>query len=160
MKRMLPLLPSVLALFLLACQAGKPPVITGELKKWHTITLTFSAQNDLAQGLLTTHIDDITVGSWLTPVIDQVLPGKTDPGMPAVLTILGDNFSAVPSVRLGGVALVNVIWIDEHTLQCTLTSSLAPGAYDLWVTNPTGHQAVKTRAVLVGEALYLPLGMK
>ena len=133
-----------------------------DLAPWsgQAITLTFSAQNDLAQGLLTTHIDDITVGSWLTPVIDQVLPGKIDPGTPAVLTILGDNFSATPSVRLGGVALVNVIWIDEHTLQGTLTSSLAPGAYDLWVTNPTGHQAVKTRAILVGEALYLPLGMK
>lgn len=32
--------PLCLALF--ACQAGKPPLITGELKKWHTITLTFS----------------------------------------------------------------------------------------------------------------------
>lgn len=31
-----------LCLAFLACQAGKPPLITGELKKWHTITLTFT----------------------------------------------------------------------------------------------------------------------
>jgi hypothetical protein len=41
MKRIL-LLSSVWTIAFVACQSGSSPVITGELKKWHTITLTFN----------------------------------------------------------------------------------------------------------------------
>ncbi|HPR88906.1 MAG TPA: DUF5060 domain-containing protein [bacterium] len=42
MKRILPLLPVLLLLPLVACQSGRPPAVSGNLKKWHTITLTFT----------------------------------------------------------------------------------------------------------------------
>jgi len=50
MKRILPLLTLLLALLLISCQSGKPPVITGELKKWHSITLTFNGPHAVEEG--------------------------------------------------------------------------------------------------------------
>ncbi|HPG84775.1 MAG TPA: DUF5060 domain-containing protein, partial [bacterium] len=50
MQRCLTLLAALMTLLLVACQSGKPPVITGELKKWHTITLTFTGPHANEEG--------------------------------------------------------------------------------------------------------------
>ncbi|NJM42278.1 MAG: hypothetical protein HC853_16845 [Anaerolineae bacterium] len=121
------------------------------------ITLTFRSKN--FSGTL---LDDISLGSWLTPVPAQTSISQLPANAPAQpITITGTNFIATPTIKLNNsIALGNVQWLTETQLIAELPANLPPGIYDLWVTNPGGQESVLPSAIKVGQQLYLPLVRK
>jgi hypothetical protein len=59
-------------------------------------------------------------------------------------------------LRLGGLALSEVTWVNDTTITGKLPTTLPPGRHDLWVVNPGGQIGVLGNAVIVGKQLYLP----
>jgi len=116
-----------------------------------TVTLDQASSEPSAHLLL----DDVSLGSWQTPIIRQVTPKAiVTPSEQTVLTITGDNFLATPSVYLGTTALANVQLLDDHTVQATVSAGMKPGHYDLWVVNPAGQSAIRPN-LLVGREVYM-----
>jgi hypothetical protein len=153
---------SVTVVFSKAGTMGEPLVWTFErlnMNSWNgkVITLTFRSKN--FSGTL---LDDISLGSWLTPVPTQTSITQLPANAPTTpITITGTNFIATPTVKLNGsMALGNVQWLTETQLIADLPANLAPGIYDLWVTNPGGQESVLQNAIRVGQQLYLPLARK
>lgn len=102
-------------------------------------------------------IDDVSLGSWQTPVIQTVAPNWiTNPASATQLTISGENFIDAPTVRLGASVLTSIEYVDEHTLHATLPAGFMPGRYTLAVSNPGGSTALVPN-VLVGHTVHLPL---
>lgn len=101
-------------------------------------------------------IDDVSLGSWLTPVIQQVSPAAIqNPTAPTELTISGENFVSLPAVYLGALQLADVQLIDEHTLKVTAPAGVAPGRYALELRNPSGQRAI-VASLVVGRQQFLP----
>lgn len=101
-------------------------------------------------------IDDVSVGSWQTPVIAGMTPPTVaTPGQATQLTITGENFVATPTVRIGATVLNDVQWIDEQTLHATVPAGMKLGRHDLWITNPGGQVAVQQ--LVIGKEVLLPL---
>lgn len=132
-----------------------------DLSAWagETVTVTFELRQAAGEPLMTVALDEVSVGPWLTPVIENVTPAQVRAGAATIIRILADNLIETPTVRLGDVALTNVRLIDSQTLEATVPSSVKPGSYNLSVTNQDGVPAVWA-AVLVGERTYLPLANK
>lgn len=122
-----------------------------------TITLTFTLHQAADEPYVRFLLDDISLGSWLTPV-----PLAVDathlilPNSPTQITITGENFLQGATIRLNDIPLQNVQWLDEHTLQATIPAGLEPGRYHLWVTNPGGQASVLANAILAGTEIFLP----
>jgi hypothetical protein len=130
-----------------------------DLTPWagQTVTVTFGVANDFAQGLLEISLDDVTLGAWLTPVIEAVSPATTSAWVSTTLLITGQNFVATPTVYLNNSLLPGVQWLDAQTLRIELPGGLAPGIYDLKVVNPDGQVGLRRFAVRVGQLIYIPL---
>lgn len=119
-----------------------------------TLTLTELSNQDLI-------IDDISLGSWLTPVISDTSIHELPANAPATrLTITGLNFINAPTVKLNNTPLTNVTWLGDGSLQATIPANLPFGRYDLWVTNPGGQEAVSPSAIRVGKEIFLPIGFR
>lgn len=130
-----------------------------DLTPWagQPITVTFAVAQALDEPFLRTYLDDIALGAWTTPIPHSLTPAHLEVGATATLVITGTNFMPTPTITLGNTPLTNVRHIDERTLQAELPTGLAPGIYDLWVTNPSGAATVLRAAATVGQPLYLPL---
>jgi TolB protein len=130
-----------------------------DMTPWNgkVITLSFRSKNFSG-----TMLDDIMLGSWLTPVPTQTSISQLPANAPAQqITITGTNFIATPTVKLNNaIPLVNVQWLTETQLMADLPANLPPGIYDLWVTNPGGQESVLPNAIRVGQQVYLPLARK
>ena len=105
------------------------------------------------------YLDEISLGSWLTPYPQTITPWHIKDSATHVITITGDNFLATPQVRLNDVPLPDVTWIDTTTLTATVPA-LPFGCYDLIVTNPGGQASGLPRALLVGYEVLLPIVSK
>lgn len=133
-----------------------------DLTPWQgqPITLTIAAIQPAGEVAMQVYLDDLWVGAWQTPVAQGLVPAQVAVGLAATLTISGVNFMATPLVKIGEVALANVQWVNDHTLQADLPVNLAPGIYDLWVTNPSGETSVRPSALQVGKQFFLPIGAR
>lgn len=129
-----------------------------DLTPWaaQTVTVSFRVHGTSTSGPVIAHLDDVSLGSWLTPVVHNVSPAHVET-RPVPITITGENFIETPTVRLNETALEDVQWIDEHTLRVTLPADLPPGVYDVWVTNPGGQKTGVSRRLHVGKQVYLPV---
>lgn len=133
-----------------------------DLAPWagQTITVTFRLNQAAAEPLAHLRLDDVSAGSWLTPVVQDVSPAQIAEGWGSgVLTITGENFIPTPSVRLGDAELLNVLWLDENTLQATVPGNLPFGLYDVWVVNPGGQEAAIPSGFRAGAVTYIPLSI-
>lgn len=130
-----------------------------DLTPWagESITVTFAVTQAADEPFLRADLDDIALGSWTTPLPRIITPARVAAGATTTFVITGTNFMATPTVTLGDTPLTNVSRLDENTLQADLPAGLAPGIYDLAVTNPSGAKSVLRTAVLIGQPLYLPL---
>jgi Tol biopolymer transport system component len=122
------------------------------------IELTLSLHSEAGGARTWAYLDEVTLGPWLTPAIESVFPPhiEAQARIPISLTITGDNFIETPTVRLNETMLQDVQWVNERTLQVTLPADLAPGIYDVWVTNPAGQESALPRGLRVGKQVYLP----
>ncbi len=130
-----------------------------DLTAWRgqAVTLNFElhqAAGDFYQTLL---VDNVTVGSWLTPVPAAVQPEAAPSGVASRLTIGGENFLPGAAVRINNTPLTGVTWIDERTLEADLPAGYAPGLYNVWVINPGGQMGVLPSGLRVGLSTWLPL---
>lgn len=130
-----------------------------DLSPWagQTVEVAITLQQAAGMPVATALLDDVSVGSWQTPVITTISPSAVErPAQPTQLTIIGANFQATPTIRLGSVPLQSVQLIDSGTLRATVPPGTAPGRYTLWVMNP-GGQAAAYDGVVVGKLIALPL---
>jgi len=121
-----------------------------------TVNLTIGLHQKAGSPFNQIYLDDITLGSWVTPVIHQIAPSFIDPSQATRITLTGENFFATPTLRVNDKFL-DCIWLDEHTLQATLPPGLTSGIYDVWVTNPGGQVGVFPSGLRIGSQIYLPV---
>lgn len=86
------------------------------------------------------------------PRITGVLPNAGPDDRANIILIGGLNFAGGATARLGGTALV-VSRIGGTALLAVVPAGLAPGSYDLTVTNPGGAQAALADAYTVFSAV-------
>lgn len=136
--------------------------------KGQPITVTFGLRQVAGRPCNWFRLDEVSIGSWLTPVPLSVYPRRVSVRTPTVMTITGQNFIAIPpspsytqgpSVTLGSINLPDAQWINTNTLTATIPA-LDAGIYDLVVTNPGGQAGGLPRALLVDVRVYLPITLK
>jgi hypothetical protein len=130
-----------------------------------TITVTFALAQAAGEPHVGFFLDDVSLGSWLTPVVSFVSPSHTGVGQATSITITGENFVAIPqgggsvqgpTVRLNETVLADAHWVSATTLTAT-APPLPPGTYDVWVTNPGGQEGVLLGGFDVGKQVYVPV---
>lgn len=133
-----------------------------DLSSWlgQTVEIKFSLQSGEDQAELTSYLDDVSLGSWATPLISDITPREADAHTPITLTITGDNFIEVPEIRLNETPLTGVEWVDAQTLVINLPQGVPPGIHTVRVVNPGGQDAVLINGMKVGRFVYLPLTRK
>jgi hypothetical protein len=131
-----------------------------DLSPWagQAVTVAFELQQAKGEFYRSAGLDDVSLGSWLTPTVRQV----DDPWVEAdwagqVITLSGENLLPGITVRVGSTLAERVEWVDEFTLRVTLPSGLVMGHYDLWVTNPGGQAGALPSGLHLGRFLFLPV---
>jgi hypothetical protein len=130
-----------------------------DMQRWagQTVSVTLVLRHAAGAPTATALIDDVSLGSWLTPRIQQVIPQTvSNPAVATIITVSGENFLSTPTVRLNTTALTNVQRVDEHTIRATVPAGLKPGLYTLWVANPAGQTAVFP-VFPIGRQVRLPV---
>ena len=129
-----------------------------DMSAWSGKTVTLSLQLHQAAGnpFIQGYLDEVSLGSWLTPDPQAVTPHQIEATAATVITITGDNFIAPIQVRLNDTPLPDATWINTHTITATVPV-LPPGRYDVIVTNAGGQASGLANALLVGYEVYLPL---
>jgi Tol biopolymer transport system component len=138
-----------------------------DLSYWsgQRVTLTVLLHQEANSPFFQKHVDEIILGSWLTPIISDVSPPQIEAWTPTPITITGDNFVAIPpgslyiegpTLRLDSFNVPDMRWINSTTLTATVPA-LPPGVYDVWVANPSGQEGTLAGGLVVGRQLYLPV---
>ena len=129
-----------------------------DMAAWAGQTLDVTIRLNQVVGVppATTIIDDVSLGSWLTPVVQTVAEASVEAFEDTPITINGENFIGTPVVMLGTTMLKNVEVADERTLMATVPAGMVPGRYRLVVENP-GRQRGSGPMIAIGHQLYLPL---
>jgi hypothetical protein len=122
------------------------------------VTVSFEVTNPDTSHQYVAFLDDVSLGSWTTPLIETV--SKTQIKRGQTLTITGENFLMGVTARLGGVTLSNIIRLDENTLTAVIPAYMPPGAHRLWVANISGQTGLFAQPIVVGSVAYLPLSIR
>jgi hypothetical protein len=121
-----------------------------------TVTLVLALENSTYPSSILLSLDEISLGSWLTPDPQAITPEQIKVATTPIITITGDNFIAPVQVKLNDTPLPNATWINTNTI--TAAVPLLPfGRYDVIVTNAGGQASGLADALLVGYEVYLPL---
>jgi hypothetical protein len=120
-------------------------------------TLTFRTNNPTSDKLIEISLDDVSLGSWMTPVIYSVSPARVVNAQPTSLILAGDNFLDGAIARVDDQQINGVERIDEHTMQLTNLPDLLPGVHTIWVVNPGGYEAALPGRLISGYIADLPL---
>lgn len=98
----------------------------------------------------TAEVNDITLGSWYTPVVNGLTPNQFPAGS-GTIVITGDNFVS-PTVTVGGLpAAVTVI--DAQHLSVTLPAGLPLGRSLVFVSNRGAWTVRAPDTVQIGSTL-------
>jgi len=128
------------------------------------ITLTFSLTQAAGETLRAT-LDEIVLGSWQTPIVEQVTPARIDAYVSTVITLTGQNYLAQPlssSYITGPLVSLNATpiesyWIATDTLTATVPATMPFGLYTVQVTNPVGFSGSLSGGLRVGQAILIPI---
>jgi len=121
------------------------------------VTLTFRTTSEAGYPTALARLDEVSLGSWETPIIDSVEPAHILPGVETTITIHGQNFMPTPIVRANQTHLTGEKWIDSETVQATLPAGLPAGLYNLWLKNPGGQAAAAPSGLRIGSFVFLPM---
>lgn len=129
-----------------------------DLQPWagKTVTVRFAVEQAAGAPLARLTLDDVALGSWLTPLPREASPVRLPTSAASTITISGENFLGTPRVWLGDTTLNGVQRLDERTLRANLPAGLRPGLYRLTIANPGGQRGV-LEGVGLGERQNLPL---
>lgn len=127
-----------------------------DMSPWvgQSVTLRFSLHQASSDPYVALKLDDISLGSWLSPRISMLNPPHPPAMLPFVLQIEGDNFIQTPQVFIDGVAATSIEWLSENLLQATFSSAFSEGYHELWLSNPNGPGTAEK--ILIGETVYIP----
>jgi len=123
------------------------------------VTLTLELRQSAGQPQVNLYVDEVSVGSWHTPIVEAASTGFwADAWATRPITITGQNFIATPTATLDDVPLLDLQWLDEHTLTAQLPG-LPPGPKLHWlrVSNPGGATNAIWLTLTAGRQLYLPV---
>ena len=118
-----------------------------------SVTVTFSLIQAANEGLVHWDIDDVSLGSWRTPVITSATQNLAEHS----ILITGTNFISLPRIYLGDVTLTNTVVLTNGQLRATVPATIQPGHYPLIVENPDGTRGALAASMAIGEAVYLPV---
>lgn len=137
-----------------------------DVSEWsgQSVTLTISLDQSPGETLQAT-VDEVVLGSWHTPIIEQVTPARIDAHISTVITLTGQNFLAEPlssTYITGPTVLLNMTPLETHwssttTLTVTVPATMPFGLYTIWVSNPGGFSGALRDSLRVGHAVILPL---
>jgi len=119
-----------------------------------TIAIRFNLDQGAGDPYVRFNVDDISLGSWLTPQISDTIPEKIPSDASFVLQINGANFIQTPSVQIDQIPAASVTWISAEKIEASFSTPFSPGMHALWVTNPQGVSA--GRDIRIGEGVFLP----
>lgn len=130
-----------------------------DLSRWtgKNITVTFSLtqfQGQIQQLLL---LDDVSLGSWLTPVIQKVNPAILNLNFTQVITISAQNIFSGTVMEAGNDAFGQVTMLDSHTLKVILPPVNSPGLREIWLRNPGGQRSLLPYILIFGKPFFLPI---
>lgn len=133
-----------------------------DMSPWagQTVTVTFQLHTVAGGARSWAYVDDASLGSWMTPVVERVEPAVIVADTPVVLTVKGHNFSDAPYVRVGPVAGAAIQHVDDTTLLVTLPEGLPSGRHVVWVINVHGQEGLLNNAVTtstIAPRLWLPV---
>lgn len=130
-----------------------------DLTPWRGQQVTITVRLERPAGDGYALLDQVSVADWLTPRVDRVVPAQVRSGVASTVVLLGDNLrgdaTEAPTVAAGGQTLLTT-WVSDTELQVTVPPTLAPGTYDLWVQNPSGHHSVIVGGLRVGFWATVP----
>ncbi len=94
------------------------------------------------------------------PVVNGIAPATLPEDANTPVTIIGENFTATPLVKLGTTSLRDVVWVDASTLTALVPWGMAPGGYTLTVINPNDQSGSLPGAatVIAGVAGWVSNG--
>lgn len=140
-----------------------------DLDAWRgqAVTLSFGLTQS-SGAVMQVNLDEVTLGSWVTPVVDQASPHRVPAQAATFITVTGENFLAIPPASdyiTGPVILLNdtalnTQWVNTTTLTATVPATMPFGIYRLSVQNPGGQQGQWSDAFSVGNTTYLPVMLK
>lgn len=124
----------------------------------NSVEVMFKLQADYQVGVVKAWLDDVSLGSYQMPRIDQISPSEFITGWQGqILTATGSNFIDPVVVMLDDLVVSGVTYINDTSLLIELPADFPPGIYDLRIINPQGHEAVLVNALRLGLPFYLPL---
>jgi hypothetical protein len=129
-----------------------------DMSAWDGQVVTISIESTADQYFNSAYVDldEISLGSWLTPAPQIVIPNRLDVMSSAVVTITGANFVSGSQVSLDDASLPDVHFISTSVLTAVVPP-LAQGYYAVVVANPDGRAGTLPGALLIGHETYLPL---
>jgi hypothetical protein len=129
------------------------------LSPWagQSITLTFTLNQAAGEPFVNLLLDDVSLGSWTTPILNDYSPVYIPANAPFTLNLTGMNFIETPTVFIDSYQADNVSWIDANTLTATFDSGFLASIYSLKVVNPSGTWTVLS--ISIGETLFLPFSI-
>jgi hypothetical protein len=135
--------------------------------KGKTVTVALELQDSLQHASV--RIDEISLAEWRTPLITSVSPpvlvvqralARADAPLAQseLITITGSNFIATPAVKIGGVAVADVVSSSATQIVARVDpATLRPGRNDVLVFNPSGESAILRTAIYVkNRESYMP----
>ncbi len=106
------------------------------------------------------YLDDISLGSWLTPLVESIAPAELEESwISTTVTITGVNFISTPTVLIGDLQATSVEFVDVHTLRATLPSTAYAGLLRC-VGGQSGAAARRvSERVAIGQDIISPAGL-
>jgi hypothetical protein len=132
-----------------------------DLSDWQgqTTTVTLELESSRDGDRSVAYVDNIALGSWMTPAVTEVTPAWVNPGEAVTVTVRG--FNLLPgTVRLGAMEVTPTVTPGGREMALVLPGGLAPGKFTLHVLNSGGQEGYSSGAVTSGWIVYLPVAAR
>lgn len=138
-------------------------ILTYNLSPWSSKTVTLTFENDAGAKGSYVYIDDLSLGSWSTPVIESVSVSGTrsltetiQPYEPLTIHVSGKNLLSQSTIHLGQYPPASLTWIDDGNLLAHFPEGLPAALYTLHLIGPAQIEAVLPAALSVGFPVFMP----
>lgn len=132
-----------------------------DLSPWagEVITVAFTAQSQTHLTSARIALDEVTIGSWRTPLSRAAHPNPVEPYISVPITVTGENFLEGATLWIDGVPLTTN-WLDSTQQTATIPGTLSLGMHLLEVQNPGGQTVAVPGGLVVGRQVFLPLVLR
>ncbi len=115
-----------------------------------TLTLAFTGTGQ------TVYLDDVSIGSWMTPQITSVTPNNVQRG--ELIDINGHNFMPLVQIYLDDLLVQNTTWVSSTLMTAQIPNTVTLGSHEVIMYNESGATAVAGDPIVVKtNTVYLPV---